>query len=172
MSIIREIRGCPFSPSLTLHNPLIIMTGHIKQKEPETRMPAQGALYNSLNSYIRDSRGDFENRLGELVEVPTISMEPDRKDDIRRGAVLARQYLESIGARAEVVETPGNPVVFGRIDTGADNPTLTIYNHMDVQPADPEEWHKAPFTFFKEGDRYEGRGTTDDKGPAISAMTA
>ena len=41
-----------------------------------------------------------------------------------------------------------------------------------MQPADPEEWHKAPFTFFKEGDRYEGRGTTDDKGPALSAMTA
>ena len=148
------------------------MTGQINRRSLNTRMPAQGALYDNLDSYIRDSRDDFEDRLGELVEVPTISMEPDRKDDIRRGAVLARQYLESIGARAEVVETPGNPVVFGRIETGADNPTLTVYNHIDVQPANPEEWHKAPFTFFKEGDRYEGRGTTDDKGPALSAMTA
>jgi acetylornithine deacetylase/succinyl-diaminopimelate desuccinylase-like protein len=98
-------------------------------------------------------------------------MEPERHPDILRGAQLARQYLESIGARAEVVETPGNPVVFGRIETGAGNPTVTIYNHIDVQPADPEEWNRAPFTFFKDGDRYEGRGTTDDKGPAISAMT-
>lgn len=129
-------------------------------------------LYEPLDSYINDSRIEFENKLGAIVEVPTVSMEPERQADIRRGAELARQYLESIGARAELVETPGNPVVFGRIESGADNPTLTIYNHMDVQPADPEEWHKAPFTFFKDGDRYEGRGTTDDKGPAISAMTA
>lgn len=127
-------------------------------------------LYERLDSFISDSRNDFENKLAELVEIPTISMEPERKDDIRRGAQLACQYLESIGAGAEIVETPGNPVVFGRIEKGANYPTVTIYNHIDVQPANPEEWNKAPFTFFKDGNRYEGRGTTDDKGPALSAM--
>lgn len=126
--------------------------------------------YQGLDSFIRSSREDFENKLGELVEIPTISMEPDRKDDIRRGAELARQYLESVGARAEIVETPGNPVVFGQIEKGASYPTVTVYNHIDVQPANADEWHKAPFTFFKENGRYEGRGTTDDKGPALSAM--
>jgi acetylornithine deacetylase/succinyl-diaminopimelate desuccinylase-like protein len=135
-------------------------------------MEENAKLYDRLDSYVSDSRNDFESKLAEIVEVPTISMEPDRAPDIRRGAEVARQYLESVGARAEVVETPGNPVVFGRIESGADNPTVTIYNHIDVQPADPEEWHKAPFTFFKDGDRYEGRGTTDDKGPALSAMAA
>lgn len=126
--------------------------------------------YERLDSYIKNSREEFESKLAELVEVPTISMDPERKADMRVGAELARQYLEAIGAKSEVVETPGNPVVFGRIETGANNPTVSIYNHMDVQPADPEEWNKAPFTFFKDGDRYEGRGTTDDKGPALSAM--
>ena len=135
-------------------------------------MAAQGKLYQGLDSYIRDSRQEFEDKLAALVEVPTISMEPDRIEDIRRGAQVAREYLESIGASAEVLETPGNPVVFGRIESGKNDPTVTIYNHIDVQPADPEEWHKAPFTFFKEDGRYEGRGTTDDKGPALSAMTA
>jgi acetylornithine deacetylase/succinyl-diaminopimelate desuccinylase-like protein len=130
------------------------------------------SLYAELDLYIGGSREEFEEKLGELVEVPTISMEPERKPDIRRGAELARQYLEDIGARAEVVETPGNPVVFGRIEAGAGHPTLTIYNHLDVQPADPNEWHRAPFTFFKDSGRYEGRGTTDDKGPALAAMTA
>src|SRR5215510_14551887 len=135
-------------------------------------MPQQSKLDGRLDSYIKDSRVEFENRLAEIVEVPTISMDPERKEDCRRGAQMVRQFLESIGARAQVVETPGNPVVLGRIESGANNPTLTIYNHIDVQPADPEEWHKAPFTFFKDGDRYEGRGTTDDKGPALSAMMA
>ena len=134
-------------------------------------MSANSNLYERLDAFIADSRTDFESKLGEIVEIPTISMDPERQGDIRRGAELARQYLEAIGAKAEIVETPGNPVVFGRIETAPDNPTVTIYNHIDVQPADPEEWNKAPFTFFKEGDRYEGRGTTDDKGPALSAMT-
>src|SRR5205085_2283602 len=120
--------------------------------------------------FVKENRTDCESQLGELVKIPTVSMEPERQPDIRRGAELARQYLENIGAKAEIVETPGYPVVFGRIETGANNPTVTVYNHIDVQPANPEEWHKAPFTFFKEGDRYEGRGTTDDKGPALSAM--
>ncbi|HET9532496.1 MAG TPA: M20/M25/M40 family metallo-hydrolase [Blastocatellia bacterium] len=133
-------------------------------------MPENQTLYDRLDSFIRDSRDEFESKLAELIEIPTISMEPERKDDMKRGAELARQYLEAIGARAEVVETPGNPVVFGRIEAGKQYPTVTIYNHLDVQPADPSEWRKAPFTFFKEDGRYEGRGTTDDKGPALSAM--
>lgn len=135
-------------------------------------MAANSKLYDDLDPYIAGSRDEFEAKLAQLVEIPTISMEPERAPDIRRGAEIARQYLESIGARAEVIETPGYPVVWGRIESGASNPTLTVYNHLDVQPADPEEWHKAPFTFFKEDGRYEGRGTTDDKGPALSAMSA
>jgi acetylornithine deacetylase/succinyl-diaminopimelate desuccinylase-like protein len=135
-------------------------------------MTSAPAPFEGLDNYIRDSRNEFESKLGQLVEIPTISMDPERKGDIRRGAELARQYLESIGARAEIVETPGNPVVFGRHEAGAGCRTLTIYNHIDVQPADPDEWHRTPFTFFKEDGRYEGRGTTDDKGPAISAMMA
>ncbi|HWC77615.1 MAG TPA: peptidase, partial [Blastocatellia bacterium] len=88
-------------------------------------MPAEGKLYQGLDSFITNSRAEFENKLAELVEVPTISMEPERQPDIRRGAALARQYLESIGANASIVETPGNPVVFGRIETNPANPTLT-----------------------------------------------
>ena len=133
-------------------------------------MPDKPGLYRDLDSYIEASRGEFESKLAEIVEIPTISMEPERKADCRRGGELVRDYLASIGARAELVETPGNPVVLGRIEAGANCPTVTIYNHIDVQPADPEEWHRAPFTFFKEDGRYEGRGTTDDKGPALSAM--
>jgi acetylornithine deacetylase/succinyl-diaminopimelate desuccinylase-like protein len=135
-------------------------------------MAEEEKAFDGLDSYVEQTRGEFESQLGELVEVPTISMDPERKDDIRRGAALAREYLEMIGAHAEICETPGNPVVFGRVETGQNNPTLTIYNHIDVQPADPDEWNRAPFSFYKEDGRYEGRGTTDDKGPALTAMMA
>jgi acetylornithine deacetylase/succinyl-diaminopimelate desuccinylase-like protein len=140
------------------------------QRREAIDMAESAQTFKGLDAYIKDSRNEFEDKLGELVEIPTISMEPERKDDIRRGAELAKQYLQAIGAQAEVVETPGNPVVFGRIETGASHPTVTIYNHIDVQPANPEEWYKAPFTFYNHNGRYEGRGTTDDKGPALAAL--
>ena len=54
--------------------------------------------------------------------------------------------------------------------TGAHHPTVTIYNHMDVQPAQEPEWKQAPFAFKNENGLYHGRGATDDKGPALSAL--
>jgi acetylornithine deacetylase/succinyl-diaminopimelate desuccinylase-like protein len=47
-----------------------------------------------------------------------------------------------------------------------------VYNHLDVQPAsqETEPWETDPFLMVRKGDRYFGRGTTDDKGPALSAL--
>ncbi len=129
-------------------------------------------LYKHIDAYIRDSRQEFEDKLAELVETPSVSSDPEHKGDIEKCGELAAQYLRAMGAQAEPIPTPGNPVVFGSLVTDARFPTVTIYNHIDVQPADPSEWNKAPFTFYKVGDRYEGRGTTDDKGPALTAMLA
>jgi acetylornithine deacetylase/succinyl-diaminopimelate desuccinylase-like protein len=129
-------------------------------------------LYKDIDSYIRSVRTEFEDKLATLVELPSISSDPERQSDIKNCGETAAQYLRDLGANAESIKTPGNPVVFGSIMTGKNNRTVSIYNHLDVQPADPSEWHKAPFTFYKTGERYEGRGTTDDKGPALTAMLA
>lgn len=133
---------------------------------------AKPTLYQNVDKYIRSVRSEFEEKLATLVEIPSISMDPERTADIKRCGEAAAEFLRGIGAQAEVVSTPGNPVVFGSIITDKNNPTVAIYNHLDVQPADASEWHKAPFTFYKVGDRYEGRGTTDDKGPGLTAMLA
>lgn len=132
----------------------------------------QKALYAGIDDYISSIRPEFEEKLAAMVEIPSISMDPERATDIDKCAALAVEYLRDLGAEAEAIETPGNPVVVGSLITDRKNRTVTIYNHLDVQPADPTEWHKAPFTFYKVGDRYEGRGTTDDKGPALTAMMA
>lgn len=129
-------------------------------------------LYKNLDSYIQNIRPEFEEKLATLVEIPSISMDPEHKGDIVRCGETAAEFLRDIGAEAEIISTPGNPVVVGSIVTDKNNPTVTIYNHMDVQPAEASEWHKAPFTFYKVGDRYEGRGTTDDKGPGLTALFA
>lgn len=126
----------------------------------------------SLKAYAERERGNYEAALQELVEIPTVSSEPDRRDDIARCAERAAQLIRDFGGEADVIETEGLPVVHGRFDDHPGAPTVTMYNHLDVQPASraTEPWNSEPFVFTKEGDRYLGRGTTDDKGPALSAL--
>jgi acetylornithine deacetylase/succinyl-diaminopimelate desuccinylase-like protein len=127
-------------------------------------------MNSDVDQYTQSVQTEFEEKLREWVEIPTISADPDRRQDIQRGAEAAVSYLKALGAEAEVVSTPGNPVVIGKFITGSNRPTVTIYNHLDVQPANEPQWQRAPFVFHKEGIRYIGRGTTDDKGPALTAL--
>jgi len=129
-----------------------------------------GFSRDALKRYAASERGEFEKVLGEIVEIPTVSVEPDRKAEVHRGAEYAVRLLESAGAKAELIETKGHPIVYGRFDRGADLPTVTVYNHLDVQPAEGPDWRTPPFQFTKKDDKYLGRGTTDDKGPAITAL--
>ncbi|CUS96293.1 Peptidase dimerisation domain-containing protein [Candidatus Kryptonium thompsonii] len=136
------------------------------------QLPNWENIAEKLNSYVNDVRNEFEQMLGEIVEIPTISMDPSYRNDIERGADLAVEFLKKFGFEAKKCQTPGNPVVFGSYVTDPKNPTLAIYNHLDVQPAGGPEWVREPFKFSKENGKYYGRGTTDDKGPALSALFA
>ncbi|MGH9368952.1 MAG: M20/M25/M40 family metallo-hydrolase [Thermoanaerobaculia bacterium] len=124
----------------------------------------------ALKSFAAERRAEFEQTLKRIVEIPTVSVEPGRKGEVRRGADFAVELLESFGAKAELHETAGHPIVYGRFDRGEGLPTVTVYNHLDVQPAEGDDWKTPPFDFVKQGDRYFARGTTDDKGPAITAL--
>lgn len=123
-----------------------------------------------LDHYVTDSRRRFEDLLGQMVEIPSISMDSAKAEDIRRMAKLAAQVLTDLGAHVQIVETGGYPIVSGSWTAGLHYPTVTIYNHMDVQPAQEPEWKQEPFAFKNEGGIYHGRGATDDKGPALAAM--
>ena len=128
---------------------------------------------SALIAFAKRERDRFEQTLKEFVEIPTVSSEPQRQGDIRRCADLAAQTIRDFGGEPAIFETAGNPIVFGRFDSRRpDAASVTVYNHLDVQPAsrDTEPWDSDPFTFTKEGDRYLGRGTTDDKGPALTAL--
>lgn len=119
---------------------------------------------------ISGVQSEFETKLKEWVEIPSVSALPEHRPDIERLADAAVSYLRELGAEARKEATPGNPVVVGKFTAGAGLPTVTVYNHLDVQPANEPQWLRAPFTFHKEGGRYFGRGTTDDKGPALTAL--
>jgi acetylornithine deacetylase/succinyl-diaminopimelate desuccinylase-like protein len=126
----------------------------------------------SLVAFANKERDHFEAALREFVEIPTVSADPDRTADIRRCAELAAAKIREFGGESNILETDGYPIVHGRFETGKKLPTVTVYNHLDVQPAsrETEPWNTDPFTFIKDGDRYLGRGTTDDKGPALTAL--
>ncbi len=127
---------------------------------------------SSLKAFASRERARFEQMLEQFVEIPTVSSEPERQRDIRRCAELAAQTIRDFGGEPAILETAGNPIVHGRFDGPTGAPAVTVYNHLDVQPAsrETEPWDSDPFTFTKDGDRYFGRGTTDDKGPALSAL--
>lgn len=117
-------------------------------------------------------RADYEAALREIVEIPTVSTDPAFAPAVRRGADWAMAFLAKHGVPAKRYETAGFPVVVGRIEHPEAKRTLTIYNHLDVQPATEPEWRTEPFVFTSEDGVYRGRGTTDDKGPALAAFYA
>jgi acetylornithine deacetylase/succinyl-diaminopimelate desuccinylase-like protein len=125
-----------------------------------------------LDTFVATNRISFEAALTKLVNIPTVSADPARKADISRGAEFVALLLTDAGFTSEVADTPGNPVVLGHLVQDPTYPTVIIYNHLDVQPADPAEWATSPFTLTIKGERYYGRGSTDDKGPAVTALMA
>jgi acetylornithine deacetylase/succinyl-diaminopimelate desuccinylase-like protein len=126
----------------------------------------------SLVAFANKERDRFETALRQFVDIPTVSADADRLPDIRRCAELAASTIRDFGGEADILETDGNPIIHGRFNSGKNLPTVTVYNHLDVQPAsrETEPWTSDPFVFTKQGDRYLGRGTTDDKGPALTAL--
>jgi acetylornithine deacetylase/succinyl-diaminopimelate desuccinylase-like protein len=128
---------------------------------------------NQLEQYAARERDRFEEMLKDLVEVPSVSAEPERKRDVEQAAELGAATIRALGGKAALHRVPGgNPIVLGSFGEEKGRPTVTVYNHLDVQPAskETEPWRTEPFAFTKQGDTYFGRGTTDDKGPALAAL--
>jgi acetylornithine deacetylase/succinyl-diaminopimelate desuccinylase-like protein len=140
----------------------------VKKSPPTKSSPSK----SDLQETIAKLRDEFADKLKALVDIPSVSMEPGRHADVRRCADLACAYLREAGAEAEVIPTQGLPLVLGRMIQDPSFPTVTVYNHLDVQPADSEGWRTEPFALETIGDRYHGRGATDDKGPALAALFA
>jgi acetylornithine deacetylase/succinyl-diaminopimelate desuccinylase-like protein len=127
----------------------------------------------NLLSFANEHRDEYEALLRRFVETPTVSVDPNHLGDIKQGVELTVDTLEKFGGKVEVYRADkGNPVVHGVFGTDSGRPTVTVYNHIDVQPAsrETEPWDTEPFVFTKKGDTYFGRGTTDDKGPALTAL--
>jgi acetylornithine deacetylase/succinyl-diaminopimelate desuccinylase-like protein len=106
------------------------------------------------------------------VKIPSVSVDPAHAADVHRCAEAAASILTSVAAaNVQLIDTGGHPLVHARLTANPDWPTVTVYNHLDVQPADGNDWRTDPFHLTQDADdRYVGRGATDDKGPAITAL--
>ncbi len=125
-----------------------------------------------LGKYIKEIRGTFESSLKALVDIPSVSVDPEHKADVERCAQFGAELLRSIGAKATVVPTQGHPAVMGELIKDPNCPTVALYHHLDVQPADADEWKSPPFDMTVDNGIYSGRGSTDDKGPALTGLYA
>jgi len=123
----------------------------------------------SVKSYIESNKERFLNELFSLIRIPSISAKQENKSDMLACANRWVELLLSSGAdKALVMPTAGNPVVYGEKLFSKDAPTVLIYAHYDVMPAEPMElWTSSPFEpEIREG-RIWARGADDDKGQSM-----
>ena len=117
--------------------------------------------------YARANQDRFLTELKEFLSIPSVSTQPEHKPDIERAAAWLQDKLLAAGfPEAEVMPTPGHPVVYAEwLAAGPQAPTVLIYGHYDVQPPDPLElWDTPPFEPTIVGDDIFCRGASDDKG--------
>jgi acetylornithine deacetylase/succinyl-diaminopimelate desuccinylase-like protein len=115
------------------------------------------------------------DELGELLRIPSVSADPAHREDVLRAADWVRDYVRAApGASAEVVDWHGQPLVVGDIPASAPHaPTVLVYGHFDVQPAEPLElWNSPPFEPTVDGEWLVCRGVADDKGQLYLLLKA
>jgi acetylornithine deacetylase/succinyl-diaminopimelate desuccinylase-like protein len=112
--------------------------------------------------------------LVDFCRIPSVSTDPDHTTDCRRGAEWVVGRLHAAGVEtAEVIESPGHPVAYGECLAAPGAPTIMVYGHYDVQPADPEsEWTTPPFEPEVRQERLYARGASDDKGNMLAPILA
>ncbi len=119
-----------------------------------------------VKEYIQSNQERFLNELFDLLRIPSVSADSKHKNDVRKAAEYVKAKLVEAGAdKTELVETKGHPIVFGEKTINASLPTVLVYGHYDVQPADPLNlWTSPAFEpVIKDGKIY-ARGACDDKG--------
>lgn len=124
---------------------------------------------HDLAALLRDRRDAHREQLFELLRIPSVSTDPERAGDVRRAAEWLRDDLASGGFEAELLETAGHPAVYAERTVPGDRPTVLIYGHYDVQPADPLElWETDPFEPTVRDGAVVARGASDDKGQVFA----
>ncbi len=124
--------------------------------------------------YIEQHKDRFLNELLDLLRIPSVSADSKYKEDVARCAEAVKEHLLRAGCdTAEVCPTAGHPIVYGEKITDPSLPTVLVYGHYDVQPADPLElWTSGPFEPEIRDGKIYARGACDDKGQMFMHIKA
>ena len=126
---------------------------------------ASASIPADLKKFLADNDPRIHNELFEFLRIPSVSAKSDHNADTRRAAEWVKASLDRIGVPAKIYPTKGHPVVVGEWRNAPGAPTVLIYGHYDVQPAEPLElWTSPPFEPTVRDQKIFARGSVDDKG--------
>jgi acetylornithine deacetylase/succinyl-diaminopimelate desuccinylase-like protein len=133
-------------------------------------------VVNTALSFANSNRDQFVRDLSDYIAIPSVSAQPKHANDVLHAAKWLRDHLIGLGLQSWLIPSPvgGNPAVYAHWQHPDPNkPTLLIYGHYDVQPADPVAlWHSPPFTATLKDGYIWGRGADDNKGQHMSHVKA
>ena len=129
---------------------------------------------DKVKQYIEENQERFLDELFSLIRIPSISAEQEHKDDMVRCAERWKELLLASGAeKAELIETSGNPLVYGEKMMDPKKKTVLVYGHYDVMPVAPLElWNTEPFEPVVKDGKIWARGADDDKGQSFMQAKA
>ncbi|HET6328383.1 MAG TPA: dipeptidase [Planctomycetaceae bacterium] len=131
------------------------------------------ASIEPVDRFLDQNGARFVEELKEFLRIPSVSANPAHKPDMERAAEFVRSQLEQAGASAQIIKTPGYPIVFGETEGSDNGLTALVYGHYDVQPPDPlDEWKSPPFEPTVRDGYVYARGATDDKGQLFTHIKA
>ncbi len=127
-----------------------------------------------VKAYINDNKDRFLAELFEWLKIPSVSADSRHKGDVRKAAEFVKEKLVAAGVnKAELCETKGHPIVYAEKIVNPSLPTVLVYGHYDVQPADPLNlWTSPPFEPVIKDDKIYARGACDDKGQVYMHVKA
>lgn len=126
-------------------------------------------MIETIKTYLNEQRDQHIEELMQFLRIPSISAVAEHQPDMIRCAEWTAQSLKQAGLEnIEIMATGGHPVVYGDWLHAPGKPTVLVYGHYDVQPAEPLElWNTPPFEPVIQGGKLFGRGSTDDKGQLL-----
>ena len=126
-----------------------------------------------VDTYLESQHDAYRECLFELLRIPSVSADSRHAGDMLRAAEFVRDSLQQAGLDVEIIETAGHPIVYGSWLQAPGAPTVLVYGHYDVQPADPlDEWISPAFEpTIRDGHVY-ARGATDDKGQFLTHVNS
>ena len=134
-------------------------------KTSNTKASAAGTIPADLEDFLRKNDSRIHDELFDFLRIPSVSAKSEHSADTKRAAEWVKNSLDEIGVPAKIYPTVGHPIVVGEWRKAPGAPTVLIYGHYDVQPAEPLElWTSPPFEPTVRDGKIFARGSVDDKG--------